>query len=78
MDYPVEFRSSSQARKRPRKPENWKKAVAKKRRNTGLPYKSTTTCKDVDATVIGLPCECQKKCFELVGQENIQAIFTNY
>ena len=78
MDYPVEFRSPSQARKRLRKPENWKRAVAKKRRNTGLPYKSRTTGKDVDGRVIGPPCKCKRKCFELVGQENIQAIFTNY
>ena len=78
MDNGVEYRSPSQARKRPRNPDNWKKSIAKKRRDSGQNYTSVKTGKPIEARKIGLPCTCKNKCFEVVGQENIQAIFSSF
>ena len=74
MDNGVEYRSPSQARKRSRNPDNWKKSIAKKKRDSGQNYTSLQTGKPVEARKIGLPCTCKNNCFELVGQGNIQAI----
>ena len=72
------YRSPSQARKRSRHPDTWKKTTAKKGHNLGQAYRSLATGKPVEKRRIGPPCKCKKKCFDAVGQENIKAIFTSF
>ena len=50
-------------RKRPRRPENWKKNVAKAKRAKGEAYVSPSTGKEVPARETGPACKCKRKCF---------------
>ena len=70
--------SPSQARKRPRNPDNWAKKVAKRQRNSGLEYTSVVTKQVVAAKKIGPDCKCKRKCFEKVGNVNIEVIFKDF
>lgn len=74
----LSFTSSSGARKRPSKEKEWKKNVAKKQRNLGLQYESQKTKRNVEARKIGDPCNCQRKCFDIVGNINIENLFREY
>lgn len=64
--------------KRSRKLPQWKRNQAKKLRNMGQSYISTSTGMFVPARKIGPPCLCPKGCYEKVGEENISALFNNY
>lgn len=75
---PPEFASPSGARKRPRDERKWKKNVAKHNRNLGLHYTSAYTGKEVSARNVGPPCGCSMKCFDIVGQDNINLIFNDF
>ena len=73
-----DFSTPSGIRKRPRNEVKWKRNIAKKRRNHGLDYVSVKNGKNIHARQVGLPCSCTKKCFDLVGEENIHHIFSDY
>lgn len=51
-------------RKRPRRPENWRKNVAKAKRAKGEAYVSPTSGKLVPARKTGPACKCKRKCYE--------------
>ena len=51
-------------RKRPRRPETWKRAAAKAKRARGEEYVSPSTGKTVAARTTGPPCSCKQKCFD--------------
>ena len=53
------------SRKRARKPEQWKRNVAKHKRTQGEEYVSPLTGKIVHHVHTGPPCKCRKKCFDL-------------
>ena len=72
------FASPSGVRKRSRNEAEWEKNVAKRRRNLGLAYTSHTTKKAVSGRTIGQACKCSKKCFDIVGYENIQQLFKDF
>ena len=68
---------SESSRKRQRTPGQWKKNVAKKKRNLGQAYESgEPSGGHVAARTIGLPCRCG--CFEKVGRENVQQVFSEF
>ncbi|GBN36783.1 hypothetical protein AVEN_191740-1 [Araneus ventricosus] len=56
--------------------KTWKKAEAKKKRNSGEEYVNRYTNVVVPAHQIGEPCSCQ--CFLKVGQDNVQQIFNTF
>lgn len=73
-----DFTAPSGVRKRPRNKDKWKRNIAKQRRNLGLDYTSGKNGKKIRARHIGPPCSCAKKFFDLVGEINIQQLFTEY
>ena len=75
---PGRFASPSGALKRPRNNDKWKVNLNKRARNLGLPYKSKNTGIINAERKIGHPCTCKKRCFEKVGQENIELIFSQF
>ena len=68
--------SSSDTPKRPRKrarrPDTWKREVAKAKRARGEEYVSPSTGKAVAARTTGPPCTCRLKCFERFSQREKQ------
>lgn len=57
--------------------ENYERVKRKRRRNTGLQYKSKKTNKTVEPREMGPPCRCKNKCREKL--ENTSAdIFTRF
>ncbi|CAL4067502.1 unnamed protein product, partial [Meganyctiphanes norvegica] len=64
--------------KRARNEDDWITNRAKKARNLGQEYTSRMTGKVVKAREVGPDCRCTLKCFERVGIENINTIFTQY
>ena len=75
---PRQLSSPSGALKRKRNENNWKTNIAKTARNLGLAYTSKDSGKEKDARRIGDPCNCKNKCFDRVGQTNIDRIFTEF
>ena len=67
-----------QPRKRVRNHDQWRQSIAKQKRARGEAYVSRDTNKLVEAREIGPPCSCPKKCFDVVGEENIQRLFKEY
>ena len=63
-------------RKRKRRPETWKRNVAKVKRAKGEEYISPTTGKLIEGAKQGLPCTCQRKCFERFSEAELSRIFT--
>lgn len=70
--------SPSGVRKRPRNESKWKKKAAKRERNLGNEYTSACTGNRVDKRKIGLPCNCSRRCYDAVGQRNIETIFSEF
>ena len=65
-------------RKRPRRPESWKKTVAKTKRAKGEEYVSPTTSKTVPARVTGPDCRCRRKCFQRIQEGERASILTAF
>ncbi|CAB3228574.1 unnamed protein product [Arctia plantaginis] len=67
-------------RKRTRNPNNWKKNIAKKLKNSGCEYRSITTGKTVQARKIGPSCtdKCRLACSSHFTQEKRIQIFNSY
>ena len=63
-------------RKRKRRPETWKRNVAKVKRAKGEEYISPTTGKVIEGAKQGPPCTCQRKCFERFSEAELSRIFT--
>lgn len=63
-------------RKRARRPEQWKRQVAKTKRNLGQAYQSVYSDKDVAAKRIGNPC--RDGCFDKLGEEAVNDIFKGF
>ena len=51
-------------KKRPRRPESWRKNVAKAKRAKGEAYVSPSTGREVPARETEPPCKCRRKCYE--------------
>ena len=68
----------SGSRKRKRNEDNWVANKAKRLRNLGKEYFSKATKKIVAGRQVGPPCTCKKKCYELVGVDNINTIHEQY
>lgn len=77
QQYGEEKWTASPQKKRKRAPSAWRRNVEKKRRDSGQEYK---TYKDitVQARRVGPPCQCPKKCYDLVGDESVKKIFEEY
>ncbi|KAK4308972.1 hypothetical protein Pmani_019377 [Petrolisthes manimaculis] len=73
-----DFTTPSGVRRRPRNEDKWKRNIAKKRRNHGIEYISINSGKMIRGRQVGPRCSCAKKCFDLVGEVNIQQLFTEY
>ena len=56
----------------------WKKTVVKRKRDSGEEYVSRSTSNVMPARGVGEPCDCVKQCFQNVGEEAVQQIFTEY
>lgn len=68
-------------RKRKANPEAWKKSVAKRCRNSGLEYTSSSKSKKVfKARNMGPPCntKCRLQCSTKITQDDRKAIFSDY
>ena len=70
--------SPSNALKRPRNPDQWKKNIPRKRRNLGKEYTSYSTGKLIPERSIGEPCGCRLKCFENISEDDRQKIFSDF
>ncbi|KAK4323231.1 hypothetical protein Pmani_006062 [Petrolisthes manimaculis] len=66
-----------QMRKR-RDETQWKRNLAKRKRNSGKEYVGLNTGKTVAAKQVGPPCGCPKGCFLNLGEEAVQRIFSEY
>ena len=73
-----EFRPRNQPLKQKKDPSKWKHVMAKSSRDSGQAYVSLETKREVAAKTRGPPCECPKRCYDVVGEENTQLIFNNY
>ena len=77
MKAPQQLSSPSGATKRPRNYEEWVRNKAKKARNHGQEY--LYSCREmVAAKKVGQPCTCNRKCFETIGVDTINAIHAEY
>ena len=65
-------------RKRPRRPDTWKRNEAKAKRAKGEEYQSPSTGKTVPARCIGSPCGCKKKCFDQFSDEEKHIIVESF
>ena len=61
-------------KKRPRRPETWKRNQAKAKRAKGEEYTSPSTGKTNPARSTGPPCTCKKRCFELVSEDEKRSL----
>ncbi|KAK4320631.1 hypothetical protein Pmani_008514 [Petrolisthes manimaculis] len=66
-----------QMRKR-RDETQWKRNLAKRKKNSGQEYVGLNTGKTVAAKQVGPPCGCPKGCFLNLGEEAVQRIFSEY
>ena len=62
-------------RKRPRRPETWKRSVAKCKRAKGDEYTSPATGKTVLARATGPDCLCKRRCFRSISEKERASIF---
>lgn len=70
---------SSETPARPRKrPETWKRSVAKVKRARGEPYISPSTGKEVPARTTGPPCRCKRKCFQLFSAQEVEGVISDF
>ena len=65
-------------RKRPRRPETWKRAVAKAKRARGEEYLSPSTGETGLARKTGPACSCRLKCFERFSQNEKAVILLSF
>ena len=72
------LKNKGPGRRQQRNPEGWARNRAKVAKALGKSYTSSKTGKEMPAAKVGPPCKCQKKCFDVVGQENIDIIFKAY
>ena len=56
----------------------WKRNLAKKKRNSGQEYVGLNTGRTVAARQVGAPCGCPKGCFAKLGEDAVQRIFSEY
>ena len=65
-------------RKRSRRPENWKRNVAKYKRARGEQYVSPSTGKTVPAKTTGNPCSYKNHCFDLFTEEERETTLESF
>ena len=72
----------NRSKMREARPHIWQKNVRKAARNSGkeYTYQAKKTKKDTikRARRVREPCTCKRKCFDLVGRDNIQAMHDNF
>lgn len=73
---PGTVESASKGRKKARRPETWKRTVAKSKRNLGEEYVSPVTGTVIKKRSIGNPCA--DGCFTKVGEDVVKQIFDDY
>lgn len=66
------------SRKRQRRPETWKKNVAKAKRAKGEQYVSPSTGKTVAARTLGEPCKCKRDCFKLFSVDERSSVLASF
>lgn len=69
----VELTQEKYEMKRSRNPDTWQRVIAKKKRNKGEMYVSSTTKRIVGARVVGQPC--RDGCFDRVTRDGVESIF---
>ena len=65
-------------RKRLRKPETWKKNVAKVKRARGEAYVSPCSGREIEARKTGPPCQCKRHCFDQFTVEERESIINDF
>lgn len=66
-------------RKRPRRPETWKKNAAKLKRAKGERYTSPSTGKVIEERRTGAACRCKRrKCFDQFSEEEMEGIIEDF
>ena len=70
--------SPSEASVRTRNPRDWKKAIAKEKRDAGQEYVIVHSGKRVPAKQPGPPCTCKKKCNDKIGRDNVIEILVTF
>jgi len=65
-------------RKKVRRPQSWKKNVAKDQANSGKSYTSPTTGKVVRARTMKGPCACKKVCKNILKEDARKQIFEKF
>ena len=77
-----QLQAAKDSRKRTRDEDKWAQNQSKIKRNSGQAYefkrRGTNEIKKVEQKKMGSPCSCKKKCFTMVGEEGIKAIFKAY
>ena len=72
----------NRSKMREARPHIWQKNVRKAARNSGKEYtyqsKKTKEDKIKRARNVREPCTCKRKCYDLVGRDNIQAMHDNF
>ena len=63
--------------KRVKRKETWKQVQNKRKRDAGQSYQSRSN-KAIKAREIGKPCSCPRKCFDNIGEAEIQSLFDTY
>ena len=65
-------------RKRQRKPESWKRTVAKTKRARGQEYTSPSSGKTVPARRTGPDCKCKRRCFDQLSESERASILKSF
>lgn len=67
----------NQGKKRKSDPTSWGRSVRKMKSARGEAFVNSKG-KHISEKNVGPPCQCKKKCFEILGEENINRIFTEF
>ena len=83
ISYNHVYQYTKKSRIKPVHKHKWWTEKKKINRNSGLAYEYKVKgrkdlIRKVPARKIGPPCKCKKKCFEILGQEAVNAIFHDF
>ena len=80
---PEKPKYTKKSRVKPLNKEKWENVSRKIKRNRGEAYEykvkgNKNLIKKVEARKLGPPCDCKKKCYEMLGQEACNATFHDF
>ena len=78
---PVKANPRQESRKKIKRPHTWYKNFKIAAKNAGEEYISKTSKKEKKirrARRVGPPCKCRQKCYDMIGMENVNGLFTGY